>query len=614
MLRFIAKPASITPIRPTYTEKSFRFHSKYKEENNIDLDEGNSSLCSACNLPIFSTPFKATESGSGYLHDQCSNLPIDLDGNELHPSVEPLKKQPNLHESKCSKCDAVCGNVVYCCRDAECDFQLDVTCALPVKIMHRSHDHRLTVIRCSAGFSCSVCGTEDRPGQSLGWPMHLAYVCSACDYWLHPHCAVLPNAIQHECHRHPLLLNYDYRSWRRKCAICKDQVSNWGFYSCAVCYYHVHIMCAVKDDQRFEPVPVKEALESRVPQLLHLPVPDEYTSIIRYLAKCNSFTSDDVVQHQHPLTLHHDYPIHNDDDEIDDDDDDVHRLPKCNGCVQFISPPFYTCSQCPKLFLHDCCARLPPVLPHDVKLNRRESSSVVVTKTTCCRRLINGFTISSSFKPNVDIMCGLMPGSITHAAHAKTHLLRSLYVVNISSTTQKCRCCNRFLSGQSYRCSTCRNFNIHGTCASLPATVRHVYDRHPLELITAPPPHVQSQMETICDACEEGLDSTQWYYGCTECEQAFHVDCVPCLDQLSLIKYEIAEVRVAYHKCPLTLVRGHMVHGRKCGRCGEGYRGHRNSLAFACFKCYFSIHVTCFETLSELFDDSTMMTLSLQDL
>ncbi|KAG6389946.1 hypothetical protein SASPL_151421 [Salvia splendens] len=159
----------LLPYKPPTTEKSYKFHSKHKQENNLDPNDGISRLCSACNLPIFSTPFVATESGSGYLHDQCSDLPIDLDGSDLHNSLEPLQRQPNLHESRCSKCKAVCGDVLYRCRDEECNFQLDVTCAWLVKIMHRSHDHRLTVIRCSKGFSCSACGTDTMLIVSEAW-------------------------------------------------------------------------------------------------------------------------------------------------------------------------------------------------------------------------------------------------------------------------------------------------------------------------------------------------------------------------------------------------------------------------------------------------------------
>ncbi|XP_047965546.1 uncharacterized protein LOC125210014 [Salvia hispanica] len=305
--------------------------------------------------------------------------------------------------------------------------------------------------------------------------------------------------------------------------------------------------------------------ENRVPKLVHFPVPDEYTSILRHIAKCTTSPSDDIVQHQHPLTLHHDYPVYNDDEEINNDGD-VHRLPKCNGCIQFISPPFYTCSRCPKLLLNDCCVRLPrkrALRPLKgsleigwlsrstgklIGLNSRDESSHGISKTLCCNRLTNGFTYSHR-EMNRDIICSFMPDAITHTSHAKTHVLRS-YVHPLEYEVATCRCCNGFLRDISYNCTTCRNFSIHATCACLPATVHHVSDLHPLELVTAPPPHMQSQTETFCDACEQGLDCTQWYYGCADCEQAFHVD---CLDQLSFIKYEIAEVHEAYHKCPLTL-------------------------------------------------------------
>lgn len=40
------------------------------------------------------------------------------------------------------------------------------------------------------------------------------------------------------------------------------------------------------------------------------------------------------MQHEHPPTLHYDYPVYNDDDG-DDKDDDAHQLPACDARVQF---------------------------------------------------------------------------------------------------------------------------------------------------------------------------------------------------------------------------------------------------------------------------------------
>lgn len=238
--------AAIDPRRAA----SIRYHSKHKQENIIDPDDGNFRLCSACKLPIFSTPFKTrTESRSGssvYLHDQCSKPPKQLEESDLHPSLEPLALQPNLHESRCSKCDAVCGDVLYHCRDIRCNFQLDLMCALTIKIMHRSHDHRLTVIRSTenASYACGACGTGHQPGLLWARPVSLVYVCNACGFWLHPHCATLPNAILLHQHQHPLLLNYGSRSSSCHCAVCGDVVRSWGVYSCTKCDYYVHIMCA----------------------------------------------------------------------------------------------------------------------------------------------------------------------------------------------------------------------------------------------------------------------------------------------------------------------------------------------------------------------------------
>lgn len=220
---FNFEPIILRNLHPKEIDLSTAKSIFHKEENKIDPDDRNSRLCSACNLPIFATRSQATESGSGYLHNQCSNLPMDLDGSDSHPSLEPLQKLPNLRKGSCSNCDAACGDVLYCCRGPGCGFQLDVKCALTVKILHWSHDHRLMVIRCSAAdasFACCACGTGHSLGLSWAPATPLVHVCGTCGFWLHPHCAALPNVIEHQCHNHPLLLNYGRRCPRHHVSVC----------------------------------------------------------------------------------------------------------------------------------------------------------------------------------------------------------------------------------------------------------------------------------------------------------------------------------------------------------------------------------------------------------
>ncbi|KAH6771407.1 hypothetical protein C2S52_016210 [Perilla frutescens var. hirtella] len=589
--------------------KSIIFHSRHKRENNIDPDDGNSWLCNACKLPIFSTPFIALHrSGGGgeslYHHDQCNNLPKALEGSDLHSSMMPLALHRSIHGARCTNCDALCGSVLYSCIDPRCDFRLDVKCARVIRIVHRSHDHGLTAIRMApdAVFACGACGTRHQPGLSWAGLMSVVYVCSTCCFWLHPHCATLPNAIiLKHLHQHPLLLNYGSRS-SCSCAICGDVVRSWGVYSCAKCGYYVHIMCAMADNQKFDPVLIRDA---RVPDMVHLPVPDEYTSVVRCItdSTANGASRSDGLLHQHPLTLTHDDP--NDDDS--DNDEDVegdHPRPRCNACTQFISPPFYTCSECPGLFLHDCCAHLPRKLTQNptsipLVLIGPNKPFIPVAKADCCHRLTNGFTYSfripnSNAKFSMDVMCALMPTSITHDAHAKAHILYSSFVTK-TRTDESCHCCGAFLTGVVYKCGTCSNFNIHATCARLPKTVRHTFDEHPLKLTTTSS-HRRSESSNlqllICEICERGMDHKQWHYRCDECDQSFHVDCIPCLDRKSSIKYEAAKVRLQCHECSLALVRGHMVRGRHCGYCGESYKD-SDHLALACSNCYFGIHARC---------------------
>ncbi|KAL3639047.1 hypothetical protein CASFOL_016954 [Castilleja foliolosa] len=64
---------------------------KPEVENKIDPDDGNSWMCDACCLPIFSTPFVTTVDPNDpnnirVMHDQCAHdLPTKLEGlHSLH--------------------------------------------------------------------------------------------------------------------------------------------------------------------------------------------------------------------------------------------------------------------------------------------------------------------------------------------------------------------------------------------------------------------------------------------------------------------------------------------------------------------------------------------------
>ncbi|KAL3620942.1 hypothetical protein CASFOL_035854 [Castilleja foliolosa] len=530
---------------------------------------------------------------------------------------------------------------------------LDLSCALTIKILHRSHRHRLTAIKGKSltSFVCGVCGTQHQPGRRLGeWEVR-SYVCSVCDYWIHPECALLPNAIVIDKHHpHPLLLTYfDPIELFIRCKICNvlDFSDDLWMYACFGCSdYLVHIKCAVYSDPgqiSFKPVLIRDA---QVPGLLRLPMPNENTSVVScILMKSTDVTnvggasasiddhqkmiSDggklfDKTIHEHPLILH-DHPAVA--------SNVAGRV--CNACIQLISSsdPFYSCSlnnnnnstsneltgPCRDFFLHRCCAHLSdtlkitqPGLIGTFKLVSKAHTPFNMFLCLRCERRCNGFAyfdidLGETSGIYMDVVCAYTLTSIMHNAHAKSHILRpENYYSGYSRMT--CNCCsNKSREMFGYECNNCRDFFLHAECALLPDTVTHKFDKHPLKLITTGTlidDHVrlvaseEDEGESIimfCEICEKDIDERCWYYGCMECDQCFHIGCIPTLDHLSKIKFGFT-VRVSCHDCPVAAVRALSVDGYPCGHCRKIIR-ESDEIAFECSECYFMIHQDCAEEL-----------------
>ncbi|XP_057810302.1 uncharacterized protein LOC131024781 [Salvia miltiorrhiza] len=613
---------------------TFRDHTRMSiEENGIDPDDGNSWMCSACTLPIFSTPFTTinTRHGQVLLHDQCANLPKKLMDNAFHPGA-PLMLKENWDSSSsqsCRECSKTCGSMFYQCLDPSCDFRLDLLCSLQIKILHRSHEHRLTaVIRGRAAFRCSACGTQH---EGLSSP---SYLCTACGFWIHTDCASSPNAIrlvQPQQHRHSLFLTYDIdvaatSSGDCKCAVCGKIISlGLGAYICYKCKYYAHIRCATWDPRCFEPVLIRDA---KLADLLHLPMADERTSIVRYMLENTHVGEEEEEEygdeevgnpeygydqrlHKHPLIFH-------DEDDVDDEDDDDgtgHSSSRvCNACVQFISPPFYSCSQCPDFLLHDSCFNLPAKIKHpfhpDHTLSLFTKAPIkhsIVDYFFCkgCSIKCSGFAYccKTCRDFSMDVLCALMPASIyctplhpcrsapasiTHASHGKTHIL---YMSRYSYG--RCSCCNLSLYWTvSYECGNCRHLKLHARCALLPTTITHKFDAHPLNLTTS----TRDDTQQICEVCEEDIDKRCWNYSCNDCEQWLHVNCIPFLDRrFSRVKFG-GSVGFKCHDCPLTGVRESTLAGYRCDCCKSKFRYEnykKEHRAYECSKCCYKIHETC---------------------
>ncbi|XP_057763829.1 uncharacterized protein LOC130985073 [Salvia miltiorrhiza] len=615
-------------LRKFRRENFYPYHIRIRsEENGVDPDDGNSWMCSACTLPIFSTPFN-TKHGQ-FLHDQCANLPKKLMDNAFHPGV-PLVLKENWDSSSsqysCDECSKKCGSMFYQCLEPYCDFRLDLLCSLQIKILHRSHEHRLTaVIRGRAAFSCSACGTQH---EGLSSP---SYLCTACGFWIHKDCASSPNAIrlvQPQQHRHSLFLTYNINvaatsAGYCKCAVCGKIISRGlGAYICYKCKYYAHIRCATWDPRCFEPVLIRDA---KLADLLHLPMPDESTSIVRYMLENTDVREEeeeygdeevgnpkyryDQRLHKHPLIFHDEEDSGEADDEDDDDGTGHSSSRVCNACVQFISPPFYSCSQCPDFLLHASCFNLPaeikhPFHPyHTLSLFTKAPNKYYDVGFFCdgCGIVCSGFAYccKTCRDCNMDVLCALMPASITHASHGKTHIL----YMSSHYYSGTCSCCNLYFAGRmSYECGNCRHLKLHARCALLPTTITHKFDAHPLNLttstrltlLTTDDEHDDTQQ--ICEVCEEDIDKRCWNYSCNDCEQWLHINCIPFLDRrVSRVKFG-GSVGFKCHDCPLTGVRESTLAGYRCDCCKSKFRYEnykKEHRAYECSKCCYKIHETC---------------------
>ncbi|CAA0818455.1 Unknown protein [Striga hermonthica] len=671
-------------------------------ENMADPDDANSWTCAACRLPIFSTPFVVDRSrGSNLLlHDQCSDesLPPELPGHPLHPRGALILRHRRPEEDDdagydCKRCLSTCGSKFYECPMGdvrECGFRLDLPCALSITVLHRSHEHRLTAVNGHAwsmsyhSFVCSACGERHvPPGTEISRLLSevtsgfdqlpikdavKAYSCTSCDFWIHPDCALLPNAIVDIlCHRDPLLLGFSINRLNRSCNICTREITAFGFYACVTCRYYVHIACAVNSRRyRFQPLLVREA---EFPNLLRLPMENEHASAMPRIMKTKipnyplfglgstttsedhpisyrignsssltdhssiseSFPSETVRVHEHPissrishsiLTPHtgihelfspetirvHEHPL------IYHDDAQKNIIRVCNACTQIILPPdpFYSCannnnnSTCKDFFLHSCCSDFPKTFLSYHSGNCLFTPNVAtkpfnVFECVVCKHKCNGSAYYIEGQKNyMDVVCALMPHSITHGAHGKAHILQGRWEIGefyeyLKSLT--CKCCLEKINDDtitSYTCSSCHSFSIHPHCALLPDTVRHKFDRHPLKLITSSSKGEEEE-NGLCEICEKDIDWRKWHYGCQECEQYFHANCIPCLDRLSKIKFGF-EVSVGCHECPVACVRAVSVDGYLCGHCGKNIR-ESDDIAFECSKCNFRMHKGCVQEL-----------------
>ena len=205
-------------------------------------------------------------------------------------------------------------------------------------------------------------------------------------------------------------------------------------------------------------------------------------------------------------------------------DDEVLNIEKCNGCVQGISPPFYSCVNC-SFFLHESCAKLPKKKRHPLHQHLLTLFPKSPNTFWCdaCWRECNGFKYScqTCYNFKLDVSCSLISDSLTHHGHEHRLLLSSFHF------KLKCSCCgfenySRYRIYPMFRCTTCE-FALDFKCATQPQTARYKQHEHPFTLCYTAE---NDSGEYYCDICEVERNPKHWFYYCLNCEYPVHPKCI----------------------------------------------------------------------------------------
>ncbi|KAK2994064.1 hypothetical protein RJ640_010693 [Escallonia rubra] len=173
-----------------------------------------------------------------FLHTICTELPDEVQ-HPCHPqhplSFHPKSTAESISLFSCDLCTTYCNGFRYRCE--LCNFDLDLRCAsVPDTIEHEAHRHPL--VPAASGVHCSACRK---------YCGHVTYGCDNCGFYLAAFCAMFPRTATHYYDAHPLSLVYppfpDHPD-EFYCEMCQDEIApNLWLYHCRDCNQSFHPRC-----------------------------------------------------------------------------------------------------------------------------------------------------------------------------------------------------------------------------------------------------------------------------------------------------------------------------------------------------------------------------------
>ncbi|KAE8670399.1 Detected protein of confused Function [Hibiscus syriacus] len=514
----------------------------------VEPGEGNklpeNCVCFGCWEPLGESTYFSIDCGFN-LHKKCAQLPHEI--NHPFHKQHPLVLQFSVQLSSCNICQRTrYRGFLYCC--SPCKFEVHIKCAeLPSKISNPSHRRHALVLQsnhenipCKACpetqnpkfvYSCSPCkfalhtecatpppfikGKYHEHPFTLFWKVSficdacglegnsVSYICSACNFVIHPKCASIPPIIKVRRHHHPVFHNYflsgnEFKN--RVCEFCDTEVNiDHGSYFCSDCNFIAHVKCAMKEGF-YVVIEAKDLDEELDDDLASI---NPITRVID-LNEAGEMTRIKHFSHAHNLILSDNF--------MDNDK-------TCDGCMLLISASFYYCSSYCDFYLHKTCARSPR---KKLQWSHRHIRGLilVVGYIFKCRLC---YCESSGFAYNVKIRdrCDEHPLALTYQED------------NDYSEYLHCDICEkrRDQNHWFYHCATC-DFSAHPQCVPQsrllikPGSTYKAEGHHPHPLTFVRKPHYYLRCNKCSNLCQDlalqCADST--------CNYTVHWGCVKPVD------------------------------------------------------------------------------------
>ncbi|XP_047253785.1 uncharacterized protein LOC107844679 [Capsicum annuum] len=233
--RFLKQNGILENLKPSQIDNFQHKVHPLVLSNNTNKDK---LVCNGCIRPIVDPCYYSCQQCSYFLHVTCSQLPGDL---ELYHPEHPLYIRHSEYccfFRQCSHCKLETNGWWFECKQRKCDFRLDMKCALlPKAIAHKSHRHPLSRISVFDE-NCSACA-KTLSGSSYG--------CEACRFYLGNDCALSPLTITVQWDEHPLTLIFHAFTDHPDeflCRICETYAHpKYWLYHCRDCHQSFHPHC-----------------------------------------------------------------------------------------------------------------------------------------------------------------------------------------------------------------------------------------------------------------------------------------------------------------------------------------------------------------------------------